>query len=113
MSEISDGPRNQSQKPSGVHSRTSKVSTSRAKQQVNIADGPGGLGRDPTVPKTRKPTVGVKKVGKDPASNLTWEQRALRLLSNLEATKGYKDLPLRLRGEVRALIDNAPDGAYS
>jgi len=87
-------------------------------QVDSIVDGSGGTGGDPTVWETRQArgetkTGRKKKVDRGSVPDLTWEQRALRLLSNLEAAKGYKDLPPKLRADVRALIDSAPDGAYS
>lgn len=86
-------------------------------QETNIADGPGGTGRDPTVSQPRwsqiEKQVEEMDVGEGSSPQLNWEQRALRLLSSLETAKGYKSLPARLRAEVRALIEDPPDNAYS
>ncbi len=112
MGGIFGGPGGQVQGPGDAYSSPSNVGQSDAKP-INIADGPGGKGGDPTVSKTREATVGAKEVSQGPVVNLTWDQRVLLLLSKLEAAKGYKDLQPKLRNEVRALIDSAPDGAYS
>lgn len=97
----------------------SDTSGGRGFQFWGIVDGSAGTGGDPTVSEIRHAAVGKKKTGgkkKDDQGSVpdfTWEQRALRLLANLEAAKGYKDLPIKLKAEVRSLIESAPDGAYS
>ena len=107
MRDVFDGPSGQFRDP-GDNSGKSYV------ERTSIADGPGGIGRDPTVSQPRWEQV-EKQVEKMDVGQeqLTWEQRALRLLSSLEIAKGYKSLPAQLRAEVRALIDDAPDSAYS
>jgi hypothetical protein len=57
--------------------------------------------------------AGKTEAGKGSDTPLTWQQRALQLLSKLQTAKGFKDLPPKLRNEVSALIDDAPNDAYS
>jgi hypothetical protein len=96
----------------------SDTSGGRGFRVQGIVDGSGHIGGDPTVREARlaadgTKTGGKKKAGRGSVPDFTWEQRALRLLTALEAAKGYKDLPLKLKAEVRSLIEGAPDGAYS
>jgi|SRR5579863_9909100 hypothetical protein len=98
----------------------SDTSGGRGFRVQGIVDGSGGISGDPTVREARLAAAGTKtggkkkkKAGRDSVPDFTWEQRALRLLTTLEAAKGYKDLPLKLKAEVRSLIEGAPDGAYS
>ena len=58
-------------------------------------------------------TAGKKKADKSSDAALTWQQRALQLLSKLQTAKGFKELPPKLKAEVTALIDDAPNDAYS
>jgi hypothetical protein len=98
----------QARGPSGKYSGAGNTGKSDVRS-TNIADGPGGLGRDPTKP--RQTAVRAKKASQGPDVNLTWEQRALLLLSQLEVAKGFEDLQPKLRKEVRKLIEDAPDSA--
>lgn len=98
--------------PSGAHSGPSYVGKSDEKPS-SIADGPGKIGRDPTASETREATDGPKEVDQISAETGIWEQRAFRMLTTLESSKGFKGLPSKLRGEIRALIEDAPDEAFS
>lgn len=88
---------------------------------TNVVDPPEGSGWDPApratppVPagKTGQQTAGKKKADKSSDAALTWQQRALQLLSKLQTAKGFKELPPKLKAEVTALIDDAPNDAYS
>jgi hypothetical protein len=100
----------QARGPSGKYSGAGNTGKSDVRS-TNIADGPGGLGRDPTISKPRQTAVRGKKASQGPDVNLTWEQRALLLLSQLEVAKGFEDLQPKLRKEVRKLIEDAPGSA--
>ena len=78
-----------------------------------IADPPKGSRFDPG-PQSTPPVLAGKTEGcKGSDTPLTWQQRALQLLSKLQTAKGFKDLPPKLRKEVSAVIDDAPNDAYS
>jgi hypothetical protein len=100
----------QARGPSGKYSGAGNTGKSDVRS-TNIADGPGGLGRDPTISKPRQTAVRAKKISQVTDVNLTWEQRALLLLSQLEVAKGFEDLQPKLRKEVRKLIEDAPGSA--
>jgi hypothetical protein len=112
MGDIFGGPGGLAQGPGSEYSESTSSGQSSV-EPANIVDGPGGKGGDPTISRTRRAPVSKKEVGRDFGPDLTWEQRVLLLLSSLEATKGYKSLPTKIKAEVRALKDSAPDGAYS
>jgi hypothetical protein len=113
MSDILGGSSGQLQGPSGVYSTTSNVGASDT-DPSNIVDGPGGTGGDPTVSRTREAKDEKKNpAGRNSPPDLTWQQRALRFLSEMETAKGYRNLSAELRAEVRALIDDAPESAFS
>ena len=78
---------------------------------TSIAVGPGGFSKDPTVSKPQHAKVPGKKANQDSDVNLTWEQRAVSLLSRLVAAKVFKDLQPKLRNEILKLISDAPDSA--
>ena len=111
MGGIYSGPGGQVRGPGGAYSSTSTGSSDAGPS--NVVDGSGGTGGDPTVSRGRQVTVGDKKVGQASDVKLTWEQRALRLLSRLQTAKGFKDLQPKLKEEIRTLIDDAPDSARS
>ena|ERR1700722_20986327 len=86
----------------------------RGKKTQNAVVGPpGGISAgDPTNTfKTSEATVWEGRADDD--ADPTWEQRALCLLTSLQAEKIFKDLKPKIRDEVRALIEDAPDGARS
>jgi hypothetical protein len=76
------------------------------KASADIADPPRGYRFDPGRP-------GKTEAGRGSDTPLTWQQRALQLLSKLQTAKGFKDLPPKLRNEVSALINDPPNDAYS
>jgi hypothetical protein len=130
MGGIFDGSGGQLQVPSGAYS-TERNEGKTNVTQYNVVDGPGGIGKDPTIVDGpggigKDPTIvdgpgGIGKAataqekagnqGSDP--DLTWEQRVLVLLSKLETVKAFKALRPQLRDEVRKLIEDAPKRAYS
>jgi hypothetical protein len=87
---------------------------------TNIVGPPEGSGWDPTDEthrktggETHRKNAGKKGASKSSDAPLTWEKRVLRLLTGLQAEKGFKELPPGLKAEVSALISGAPDDAYS
>ena len=75
-----------------------------------IVDPPFGKLADPTVTTFSETDAIEVVVGQGPG-DLTWEQRVLRLLSDLTVAKGFKELRPELRDEVQSLIDTAPESA--
>lgn len=112
MGGIFGGAGGQVQGPGSVYSSTGS-GISDAKPS-GVVGPPGEISKgDPTELKTSKVTVSEKSSGRDTDVNPTWEQRALLLLTSLQAEKVFKDLKPKLRAEVGALIEDAPDGARS
>lgn len=106
-----DGPGDKLHGPSGQYSGGG-FGGFADENPTNVVDPPKGSRFDPG-PKTTPPRpAGKTEVGKDSDTPLTWQQRALQLLSKLQTAKGFKDLPPKLRKEVNALIGDAPNDAY-
>ena len=108
MNGVVDGPGDKMHGPSGEIS--GGFGGFADEDQAAIADPPEGSRFNPGAT-TPRPT-GEIEVSRDFDTPLTWQQRALQLLSTLQTTKGFKDLPPKLRNEVSALIDDAPNDAY-
>lgn len=115
MDGISDGPGGMVQGPSGAFSGGGFGGQADVKPTGVVGPPDDGFGRDPTVRGVKPVTeeVGHGSDDRRPDATLTWEQRALRLLSGLLTAKGFTDLPLELRDEALALIGEAPDDARS
>jgi hypothetical protein len=77
----------------------------------NIADPAVGFRFGPGPQTTPATPTGETEAGRGSDTPLTWQQRALQLLSMLQIAKGYNDLPPKLRKQVSALIDDAPNDA--
>ena len=117
MGGIFDGSGGQLQVPSGAYS-TERNEGKTNVTQYNVVDGPGGIGKDPTIVDgpggIGKAATAQEKAGNQGSDpDLTWEQRVLVLLSKLETVKAFKALRPQLRDEVRKLIEDAPKRAYS
>jgi hypothetical protein len=112
MKGVFDGPGDKVHGPSGQYAGGG-FGGFADENPTNIADPPKGSRFDPGPQPTRPVLAGKTEAGKGSDTPLTWQQRALQLLSKLQTAKGFKDLPSKLRNEVSALIDDAPNDAYS
>jgi hypothetical protein len=132
MNGVFDGPGDKIRGPSGKYSGGGFGGIT-AENPTNVADPPKGTrfdpGPKPTPPvpagKTRtdktkadktaagSTKAGGREAGKSSDDPSNWQRRALALLAKLQTAKGFKDLPPKVRKEVSALIDDAPDDAYS
>lgn len=112
MNSVFDGPGGKIHGPSGQYSGGG-FGGFADENPTNIADPPKGSRFDPGPQQPPPVPAGKTEAGTGSDTPLTWQQRALQLLSQLQTTKGFKDLPPKLRNEVSALIDDAPDDAYS
>ena len=112
MSSIFGESGGQVQGPSSAYSTAGNAGSSDGKPR-NIIDPPGELSevRPPDL-KTSEVTVKDKGAGKEPDMNPTWEERVLCLLTDLQREKGFKDLRPKLKDEVYALIEGAPESAH-
>ena len=112
MNGVSDGPGDKVHGPRGQYSGGG-IGGYADEKPANIADPPRGSRFDPGPQHTPLAPTGKTAAGKGSETPLTWQQRALNLFSKLQTSKGFKDLPPKLRNDVSALIDDAPDDAYS
>ena len=118
MNGVYSGPGGNTQGPSGQASGGGFGGFAK-ENPTNIVDPSEGSGWDPEPKasvahsgKTQQKAAGKKETGKSSNATLNWQQRTLQLLTELQRTKGFKELPLKLRAEVSALVDDAPNDAY-